>query len=611
MTTNDTAKTLPKMRTFATDLSANRVDGSDHTAQKTPVKTAPPVAAASSGVIPPFHTFTHAHKDAAPVIAAPVSESTVKAQQIISANSTKSKTTTESLPAVIITDTKRKRFSLTEALGESMSQWWHTKKEEARKRKLPKYTVASAERRKGVIQKATTKTGRESTADHAAVVSRIKAAKQVPHNTPSPLVSTTATHATTPTWESGHEATSVPKKPAVGLVTQKIQTTPEPAVSTIHTNATESPSHIHNASIPIISAVAHKPVTTAAETVKKIEAVPAVAAKAITVTEPEPVKTTPATKTQSALPITTVHEQPAITPITPSRPKITPVVPASTPNFVPAPTPSTIITNNVTPSNPPSVFDSEYTDPATPRAEKGTPERQFAPPRTPRRSFIDVMTQTNQLVFISFGVLLFVVVTGLSLRSYLQNSNTAEIAPVELTEVTTTFDSSSIAPSPTVIASSDALFTELRNQLVTTNDLFEITFINSATNAVVSPDDFFSFTNAPVVFDFKETVTEVRFGGYQSEPWVTLSVLDAITALGGMLQWETTMASNLSPIFNPNTIGTANTFTDGISGTRDVRILKNNEGDEVLVYGFISETTIIITSDTDSFMFLVANFPTP
>ena len=186
MNPNDTAKTIPKMRTFATDLSAQRsVSTGNQIAQNTPVPLATQ-STTDTGAIPPFHTFTNAHKVTAEVTALPktaenkTSTATIsQAQQIISQSSIKSQTTTESLPAVVITDTKRNRFSLTEALGTSMTQWWHTKKEEARKRKLPKYTIASAERRKGVIQKATAKTGRESTADHEAVVSRIKAAKQI------------------------------------------------------------------------------------------------------------------------------------------------------------------------------------------------------------------------------------------------------------------------------------------------------------------------------------------------------------------------------------------------------------------------------------------------
>ncbi len=619
MNPNDTAKTIPKMRTFATDLSATRlVSTGDQTTKRIP--TLP--LTADTDAIPPFHTFSNSHKVSQTATAIPkIPENKTptvtpsQAQQIITQSSSKSQTTTESLPAVIITDTKRKRFSLTEALGNSMTQWWHTKKEEARKRKVPKYTVAIAERRKGVIQKATAKTGRESTADHEAVVSRIKAAKQVPHTPAIPAGNQIVSTPSKPTWETSAQNESFTTKPTGGLVTQKIQRAPENIV-TFGTSLPETKPIISNHAVTAVTSL--KPIanstpteaphsnTTSVSDVSLIK--PAVNADSDIKKEivPPPISTVVVGSKETHL----ITASPLVTP---SRPKIIPAVPKPQP-IIPVSVSIPIIRKAPEVSAPPissypSVFQSEYIDTKTIRNEV-VAERRFAPPQEPKRSFIDVITQTNQLVFISFGVLLFVIVTGLGMRSYLQKSTTTLEAPIITTEMATTFETSSVAPAPFLVYTPEDLFTELKNQRSATDDLFEITFISALTNTVVSPSEFFSFTDAPIVFDFKETVSAVTFGGYEGAPWITISLLDKTTALGGMLQWESTMASNLTPIFADTNFMSQNKFGDGITGGNDVRILKNADGEEELVWGFINDTTIVITNNTTSFVNLATNFPT-
>ena len=619
MNPNDIAKTIPKMRTFATDLSATRlVSTGDQTTKRTPTIPAPP-STADTGAIPPFHTFSNSHKVSQTATAKPENKiptvTPSQAQQIITQSSTKSQTTTESLPAVIITDTKRKRFSITEALGDSMTQWWQTKREEARKRNVPKYTVDSAERRKGVIQKATAKTGRESTADHEAVVSRIKAAKQIPHALAVPAVNPISSTPSTPTWETSTQKESYPTKPTGGLITQKIQRAKE-SVVTFGTSLPETKPIISNhlvtavPNIKPISNITPAEVThsTATPVSEVIAIKPAATVDSDTKKEvvPTPMPTIVVTSKESQL-ITTSPL------ITPSRPKIIPAVPKPQP-VIPVSVSIPIISNVKEASAPPvssypSVFQSEYIDNSAIRTE-AVAERRFAPPREPKRSFFDVITQTNQLVFISFGVLLFVIVTGLGMRSYLQNSTTTPEAPIITTDMATTFNTSSVAPAPFLVYTSKDLFTELKNQRSATDDLFEITFISALTNTVVSPSEFFSFVDAPIVFDFKETVSAVTFGGYMGAPWITISLLDKTTALGGMLRWESTMASNLTPIFADTSFMSQNKFGDGITGGSDVRILKNADGEEELVWGFINDTTIVITNNTTSFVNLAINFPT-
>ena len=79
--------------------------------------------------------------------------------------------------ATIITDTKKNKTSLISSVISSIGLWFKeiTK---PKKKKAPKYTVPEASRRKGVIQKATTKTGSIFTADSETLREQIRLRQQ-------------------------------------------------------------------------------------------------------------------------------------------------------------------------------------------------------------------------------------------------------------------------------------------------------------------------------------------------------------------------------------------------------------------------------------------------
>lgn len=97
----------------------------------------------------------------------------------------------------IITDTKKDRFKFFPALGASISNWWKgitTPK----KKHTNTYAVPQAELRKGVIQKATSKTGTMFTADNSTLRERIKQRDAQPVTTPP-------VHKSETTWSANTE----------------------------------------------------------------------------------------------------------------------------------------------------------------------------------------------------------------------------------------------------------------------------------------------------------------------------------------------------------------------------------------------------------------------
>jgi hypothetical protein len=78
----------------------------------------------------------------------------------------------------IITDNQKDRFKLFPAIIAALTGWFSNTKENLTAKKVPKYTVPESTRRKGVIQKATSKTGKVETADFASIQERILKRKE-------------------------------------------------------------------------------------------------------------------------------------------------------------------------------------------------------------------------------------------------------------------------------------------------------------------------------------------------------------------------------------------------------------------------------------------------
>lgn len=625
MSTSST--TIPKVRTYAADLNLMRATKNVPT--KIPATAAPADDVTAEQVIPPFHTFSKPEAPlptpSSPVIKAAsapvVSDSQKAAQKILSDTSARSVGTDlkESLPAVIITDTKHKRFKLSTAIADSIQGWWADKKQTAKQRKIPKYTVPVAERRKGVIQKATAKTGRASTADHSAVLSRIKATKQIPHSV-TPEVSNIAAVKTTSTaaWESepnnqsnvvpniiqntrvvkrqsgGGTSTMPPLRPEVPS-TPSWETDIQAKANSLVAETAAPPSKIiltgqefsrikqakteQNLNTQQSAVLGNE--SNSARTIKPT--IPAIVPKGIVPTIP---KAIPAPVEIVIPPQPKPLE--AISPIPYTRPKITPTIPN-----IPAASVVPIATEVVPVVSQPDSLREELATQPKPA------ERRFAPPRETKRNIWSLFAQTNHVVFITFGIFIFVVASGLGIRA-LQN------APAETTEpinpvVVTAFPDSTVYSETNFVQNKAQLADRLKTSNTEVDSLVEITFLNED-GTKFAPANFFALFDATVPIDFISSLNDIKLGNYRGAPWIVLRISDKNTALGGMLSWETNMGRNLAPIFSTAPATSYARFTDSIINGTDVRIMKNGNGSEEIVYGFVGFDTLLITSNTTAFL---------
>jgi hypothetical protein len=157
----------------------------------------------------------------------------------------------------IITDTKTSSFSLFGEIRKSITNWFNNRN----KKSAPKLAISKADRRKGVIQQATTKSGTIFTADNETLKARIKARKQLEQHKPhapetnwSPYTDTgysllesgvdpAVQQTEVPTTKNvvvEFKKRSVPKGEPVALPKNDTATVPAPAVQIVETITPQS-----------------------------------------------------------------------------------------------------------------------------------------------------------------------------------------------------------------------------------------------------------------------------------------------------------------------------------------------------------------------------------
>jgi hypothetical protein len=98
-----------------------------------------------------------------------------------------------------------------------------------------------------------------------------------------------------------------------------------------------------------------------------------------------------------------------------------------------------------------------------------------------------------------------------------------------------------------------------------------------------------------------------------NEPFIILSPENYGAVYSGMLKWEPSMYYDLSPIFKGLTnskfqVKNNYTFSDYTYKNNDVRILRNDNNEIVLIYGFVDKKTLIITANERVFNSLVQKY---
>ena len=429
--------------------------------------------------------------------------------------------------ATIITDTKHDEFKLIPAVINSIRDWFLAKKRGYKAKKIPKYTVPDTTRRKGIIQKATSKTGKFASSDFSSIQERIlerkanAAAKALRDDEPDTI------------WTANTE-------PGFALLaettTQKISNVQMVARKSFRATPTEvvpEPEPIYETETETDGPDDNRWAATAGAAAPEVN-LPAVAA------------------------IDEVEEVPEVTEVPQTPPEIDKVaVIEEVPEAVPVKT------------NP---------------VKKG------------RFDLLKINTNTLTLSISGFVVLVAILgATGYFMlyKDGAVLSNT----PVPDTLLNDTEVSTLLLYTITTDSITEA-FESLQNERNTTQGVFMFTSTIGSTE-VVSPTQIISALPLEIAPDFAQTISAVRVGYINQSPYLLLKIKDETAARGGLLMWESTMYSDLTTLMSLAPEAT-DSFLDATIGNTDVRILKNINGSERLLYGIVSGT-IVITTNSASF----------
>ena len=446
---------------------------------------------------------------------------------------------------VIITDSKRNRFRLFPAILKSIQQWFTDLSLKRAVKMTPKYTVPETSLRKGVIQRATSKTGKFASADSLSIHERIRLRKEKATPKTPTTIWTANTEPGFPLLKAGENRISnikVVLKKSLQNLTEEVtprEVPPQPkAPIVIITKAPVATlPNTNNIPIEFTETVVIKPPPIAIPVLETITVIPF----------PEPIVEHLVNQSLELTPLISTKEERVA-----ASEKVTRLKPTSLKEWL-------------------------------------------------------FSRSINTISIGVFAVVLALIIVSVSGYVWLNSKlppPTINTAP----NYQTLIDGPLQLIYPKTLTRA-GLFEEVINSFKNTEgEVAQQIFVASVDGkTLLKPEtvlDTMDFSLEPA---FLKSVSYIYFGGLRKNiPFVLIDTTDYTTTRGGMLNWETTMSEDLSPFFNynqPYDAGTVKTaiFVDAVINQTDVRILRTLSGAELLVYGLINRDIVIITTNSTSF----------
>ena len=123
--------------------------------------------------------------------------------------------------------------------------------------------------------------------------------------------------------------------------------------------------------------------------------------------------------------------------------------------------------------------------------------------------------------------------------------------------------------------------------------------------------EFFEFlnTNLPqgTVRVLEDTFMMGSITTTENEPFLVIRSYNFDMLFAGFLAWESTLQRDLAPIFGTPTSEHA-IFTDAVQNNKSIRILKDKAGAEMLLYSFINQNTVVVTTSAEALAKIIEQF---
>ncbi len=577
-----TQTAIPKIRTFADDRRraspTEQPPGADelvsHTKTETPkAKGATPIPNAASTptprVSPPaipkkpatppaFHTLQKKATGKNSLVAIP-KKNTTETIKITGSNEDYANTT-------IIRDTVHRKTNIFSAIGVSIMNLKRDIKRFWKKANQPIYVIPDTERRKGVIQQATSQTGKSFTSDYERLKERLRQRAEQSVDTPEQDIS----------WSP--------------LTEPGFQLLPGSSTSEV-INVQVEPKRLHSTQI----AVPEKPSTEVTKPVPVPNPAPRI---------PPPIVIEPKSPIVPAVPT-----PPPPTPEpTPEKPDPTPIVRSVESVTAPTTPPNTQALESITtPGNIPAV---PTPPPPTPRSDEAPAQEVIAPakPTTkPTRKSIsahnDVVRSFNQIRTntLTIGIAGFLItsavllIIGSRVIDVVWPTQTAESPVVAIPTAITNY---SVVPVHYTITSADSLLTTILTHITTQNLTAVELQVVHANGVPWTTDQLLRAQNLTVNPSFAASVQEVRWvvttGGQLA---IVFTYTNPTQIRGSLLAWEGAMVSEISRLLT-STNTTTGGFVDRTISDIDVRSV----GGTGITYGLVTDSVGVIAPDEATFM---------
>jgi hypothetical protein len=585
---NEPKKSLPRIRTFAQDLELERekhhlpqvANGSTHTNTPTPVAAA---AIADDVKVPNEATPTTPLKKEKEENKTPenqskestVSEPTTTTEtatplvNIVVKNRKKGLTTPRSESGgTVITDNKKVSPNFFSAVISAVRTWVTSLKKKKTTPSL-KYTVVDSERRKGIIQKATTKTGSLFTADSETLAEEVRRRQSTP-------VTRKVIEETDISWTPNTEV----GYPLLPGATSNVQV------------------EFKKRSLPT------------PEIIEPTVVVPEPTPTIVVREKIEPASTTPApviVVREKVLPAQTAPVAPTPIPseeqLLPQR-DTAPIVESATQRDVPTWATSTPKVNDQIPTErQPEPIPPETTNEETIESN----EYQLTVPEAHYRirSIGDVTKiNTNYLSLGVVGAVIGLVAVIFILRAIILLLGESAL-PTSIEAARPLLKNATVTDVELITTTPEAFNTALDQTDTDMPGTREIRFLKTD-KTLVSVDELAALSGLDTAPGIVQSATEIRFIHIGTQRGIAIEVTDPTNALGSLLEWETRMIRDIRPLFEITEPTPLVSFTDAQIQGIDVRIASIDDV-SLVVYGFIDENTVLITESTLSFSEAIAS----
>lgn len=489
--------------------------------------------------------------------------------------------------ATIITDTKKDRFKLFPAIGESIKSWFKELQKSQQEKRKPKYTVPETTRRKGVIQKATSQTGKVATADHDLLQERIRQRLQreivdFGNEKEDHVIWTPNTEPGFPLLEAGETNQSITN---IQVVPRKNYYTNQQEIivdDLKHTNKTKTGTNLPNS--PEETANEIEVDTNSGFTNTNVSTTTNVnPIKDISTNLPTPEEKTDTNSGFENQENTSVDIQSKKEELE-SEQKLETIIETDTK--------ADVFEKYDSAEESPTNDNTEKYDTST--SDQTLEEIPYEPENLNRRRTSSVISTNLISLILLILIIAILIVSGLGENLLKINSNQPEPVRVEYPKAINSDLKFIIVPE-----TKDGIIASITTENNSADKINQFVFTDK-NNQVMKPSSLLIKLDFNLSANFGQSVSQLYFGSIDKTPFIIMKITDQNSAKGGMLNWEKNLSEDLKGILNSNPENTK-TFIDGMLSGVDVRLLKNNDNKEEIIYGFVNNNTIIISKDSRVF----------